>query len=449
MKHSSVGMTTITQPSGHGVVAGGNTMVIDHTGKIFYEHPRTGLYPVWIRFVPSNPPRTMYPLNPVTWTDPSLVCGVRSGRGLGPSVWLDSGSVNGGSVARTTVDPGDAMDEDDNGEPVPRATPAITLSARTGTSTFTIPAGATYVVDRQAARNVLAFGGTFPGMTGTWGPLDARWTVMVLFRIDQLVNDFGTFLGMGTGAPNLIASSTITIAVPSGGSVPAAALLANGGPLDGVEAGVPWDAPFLNHYRQLCVVNDPGAGGGSGTRKTYVDGYLVNAFTVAATTTTTPANATVTIGAALPGNVAECLVWNATVLTQAQIDAMLAVQRTKWEVPTLKAPIVTAAIPVLQATAATNVPAATVLVQATNVAPTGSVLPANCQIPSLRCWLDAAYPTRRVYNGKKKHPSTPVPCLRTRTTPSALCTRPPTGGCVCGATAAARAATPCSPRRGG
>ena len=176
------------------------------------------------------------------------------------------------------------------------------------------------------------------------------------------------------------------ITVPSGGNVPAAALLANGGPLDGVELGAPWDVPFLNHYRQLCVRNDHV---GTGLRSIFVDGYLVS--TTPSSGTVTPSGSSITLGAAMPGNVAECLVWNNVALTQTQIDDLVRAQRVKWEVPTLMAPIAVAAVPTaVVATQSTNIPSTTVLVQISNLTAVGD-LPAD--LPPPRCWLDAAHPS--------------------------------------------------------
>ena len=156
------------------------------------------------------------------------------------AIWLDAGNVNDGAVARKDDD---VIMTDARAS----STPGALWIARAGTGVFVIPTDSSYVVDRQGARNVLAFGDTFPGMTGTWGPLAGRWTVVLFVQLNRLVNDYGTFLGNGSGIPyTVLSSSTVTIDVPVGGSVPAGALRANGGPLDGVDLGAPWDVPFLS-----------------------------------------------------------------------------------------------------------------------------------------------------------------------------------------------------------
>lgn len=175
----------------------------------------------------------------------------------------------------------------------------LTLTSRRGTassSPFTLPIAGTgaCALQRRAARNVVALGDASTGVTGTWGPLGATWTIVVFLRLVRLVDDYGLlFIGNGGTPFTVLQSTTCTITLPSGGNVPAirvfssflaiveqkqqplptSALLANGGPLDGVEAGVPWDVPFLDHYRQLCVRNDAA---GTGLRTVLVDGCVVS-----------------------------------------------------------------------------------------------------------------------------------------------------------------------------
>ena len=78
--------------------------------------------------------------------------------------------MNSGAVTRHHDDDDDVVMLDADAV-VPRTSPGATLTSRNGSGSFNIPGGTSYVVDRQAARNVLAFGDSFPGMTGTWGPL--------------------------------------------------------------------------------------------------------------------------------------------------------------------------------------------------------------------------------------------------------------------------------------
>ena len=208
------------------------------------------------------------------------------------------------------------------------------------------------------------------GMTGTWGPYGGTWTIVFFIRMDRLVNDYGGAF-LGDGSPfTVLESENVTIIVPCGKDHPvptpscflslvsfspkekrrellASALLANGGALDAVEKGAPWDvpfhsiiiffiindnvtmllcAPFLNHFRQLCVVND------STSLSYYVDGELYQTVVVNSATTTTviPANSPVTIAPLMPGVLAECLVWNGVTLTLTKIQSLLRAQRHKW-----------------------------------------------------------------------------------------------------------------------
>ena len=155
---------------------------------------------------------------------------------------------------------------------------------------------------------------------------------MMYLKADQPVNDYGTAY-LGIGRPMTLLSSpavnhasvfgdwcagNITVLLPSGGSVPAAALYNyqnpdSGGPLDGVLQGAPWDVPFVDHWRQLCIQNDAA----TGVRSTYVDGYLMG--TSSASTNFVPAATAVTIGAACPIVLSELLVWDGATMTPANM----------------------------------------------------------------------------------------------------------------------------------
>ena len=155
--------------------------------------------------------------------------------------------------------------------------------------------------------------------------------------------------------PWRIGPGAIEIWLPTGGNIPAAALYANGGPLDTVTAGMPWDMAFVNQWRQLTVRTSgwrapptpprrPTAGNNAATgqRTVLVDGWP--AVLLAATSTAVPANTPVVVGAGCPMQLSEMLVWNGLVSDAdlrsgppmwygARHRSTASAQRIKWGVP--------------------------------------------------------------------------------------------------------------------
>ena len=251
-------------------------------------------------------------------------------------MWIDTGDA----AATTTRD----------------ATATITLSSRPANQALTRetipPSGLSvdgqsrFAVGRQNDRHVLQFDSMSTGITGTWGPFgtNGSWTIILFLKVDQPVNDYGTTY-IGLGKPMALISSpsvSVSIELPSGGSIPTVALYnaadpTNGGPIDGVLAGAPWDIPFVDHWRQLCVQNNTT----TGLRTTYVDGFLIN--TSVATNQPVPANTAVTIGGACPLSLCELLVWDDVPLSLNDMSTICKAQRIKWDVPMATQPTVLAA----------------------------------------------------------------------------------------------------------
>jgi hypothetical protein len=203
-----------------------------------------------------------------------------------------------------------------------------------GGAAWSIDGGSAYAVSRQNDRPVAHFGAASLGMTGTWGPLAATgsWTMMMFLKVDRPVNDFGT-LYTGLGRPMVLLSCPavgLVVELPTQGTVPVAAVYdgTNTAPIDAA-AGTPWDAVFVDHWRQLCITNDAA----SGVRTTYVDGWPV--ATGPASAFAVPADTAVTIGAGCPMAFAEWLVWDGVPMTPADIDQTCRAQRVKWNVTLL------------------------------------------------------------------------------------------------------------------
>ena len=138
---------------------------------------------------------------------------------------------------------------------------------------------------------------------------------MLFLKADLPIQDYGTAY-VGLGRPMTLVSSpgaTITLQLPSGGSIPTSAVYNSGGPLDGVPAGAPWDIPFVDHWRQLCVQNNAT----TGVRSTYVDGVLIG--TSGASLNSVTAGTVVTVGAACPMALCELLVWDGATMTPADM----------------------------------------------------------------------------------------------------------------------------------
>jgi hypothetical protein len=206
------------------------------------------------------------------------------------------------------------------------------LTGATAT-TLSVDGGSTFAVSRQNDRPVVHFGSGSSGITGTWGPLasSGSWTVMMYVKLDQPVDDYGTTY-TGLGRPILLMVSAplgLSIPLPTQGAVPSAAIYdgTNDSPIDGVLPGAPWDVVFVDHWRQLCIVNDAA----SGVRTTYVDGWMVT--TSAASSFSVPANTSVVLSGGCPMALAEWLVWDGVPLTPTDIRQTCRAQRTKWNVP--------------------------------------------------------------------------------------------------------------------
>ena len=207
----------------------------------------------------------------------------------------------------------------------------------------------------------------------------------------------------------------VSVLLPSGGAVPPAALLANGGPLDGVADGVPWDVPFLGQWRQLCVRNDAA----QAQRSILVDGFLVQ--TVPTTALPIPANTAVLLGAGCSVSIPEFIVWD-TAVPDAELRLTTVAQRTKWEVPVLKLSPMTRTV------------------VSTKLLPPPVQLPEG--LPAPACWLDARDLTSlcQTVSLACVHPG-----HRPSVTVRARSRRPSTGGCGAGWTAAEGGVTAHSP----
>ena len=302
------------------------------------------------------------------------------------AVWMDMSQLSGGSAPRSgggAPPPTEGDDEpmEEAGSTARAAPPTAALSllprrldrtANPGAPAGAVSAGSVYAIGRQNGLRVLALDAASAGLATTWGPIGAVWTLGVFVRADRLVDAHDGVAGVGP--MTLVASgavgsaSRITVDLPRGGAVPAAALLANGGPLDGVAAGVPFDVACVNQWRLVALRN-----GSTGLRDVLLDGYplttasAVTAFTVASGTA-------VTVGAGCTAAVAEVLVWGSAV-SDAELRSTTAALRTKWGVPTLSATTTTAALPPITGVAA--LPATPAAQAAGFPVPTG-------------CWLDAS-----------------------------------------------------------
>ena len=164
----------------------------------------------------------------------------------------------------------------------------------------------------------------------------------------------------------------ITLNIPAGGSVPLAAIRANNGPLDGLEAGVPWDVVFVGQWRHLCFQNDAT---GTGTRTISVDGYPIGS--VAASTTVIPTGSGIVIASGSAVTFSELLFWG-SVLSASDILHLTTAQRIKWEIPSIQRSLVQD--PRVGA------------MEVVNLAPF-IPLPGPLALPTPLIWLDATDPT--------------------------------------------------------
>ena len=222
------------------------------------------------------------------------------------------------------------------------------VSGRGGsvTPSLFIETASAFAISRQNDRSVVNFGRSSSGLQGTWGPFGTTgsWTLMIFLKVDQPVDDYGTTY-VGTGQPMCLVSSPtlgLSIWLPRGGAVPTAAAYSTANPtgrIDGVSAGVPWDVPFVNRWRQLCVQNNAA----TQVRSVYVDGWFVE--TQAASTFTVPAASPLIVGANCPMALAELLVWDGVGLSPTDMRTACDAQRVKWGVTVQENPIVTTAPP--------------------------------------------------------------------------------------------------------
>ena len=309
------------------------------------------------------------------------------------SAWIDTSLVGvvGGSVPRSAPPGGAGTDDTAMAvDEVPRALPGFQLPRRTLTRSLDLVApsvavavGTVYAMARQNSLPVLALDALSAGMTSTWGPFTATWTVAVFVRADRLCDAYQGVPGLGamtllaSGAPTGGDPTRFTVALPRGGAVPAAAIQANGGPLDGVAAGAPLDVACVNQWRLVALRNDPAAAGGQ--RAVLLDGYPV-ATAGAASTLPVPVGSAVVIGAGCTAAIAEVLVWSCAV-SDAELRSTTAALRVKWNVPTLAAP----PPPSGSTGGAAGTLAATAMTGVTTVAEVRAV-----GFPVPDCWLDAS-----------------------------------------------------------
>ena len=219
---------------------------------------------------------------------------------------------------------------------LPGRSPNTAIGGTTPTPTasgFTLDTVSVFATGRQNDRQVLHFDASSTGMTATWGPFaaDGSWTIVMFVRVDRPIDDYSTTY-IGINRPIVLLTGNggdLSVVVPSGGSVPAAAVYGADNPtgrIDGVDAGCPWDVPFVGHWRQLCVQNNAT----TQVRSVYVDGWPVG--TSAASTSGVPAATSVTVGGGCPVALAELLVWNRAPLTETDIRQLCDAQRVKWGV---------------------------------------------------------------------------------------------------------------------
>ena len=243
-----------------------------------------------------------------------------------------------GNTLVTWIDVGDSMPSNMRaGDVLPitgrSANAAMGDTSPTTTSSLSIDRSSTFSISRQNDRAVMNLSGASAGVNGTWGPFGASggWTIMMFLKVDRPVNDYGDVY-IGTGQPMILLSCpsvNLSIPLPSGGAVPASARYTSGNPdgrIDGVVAGAPWDVPFVNHWRQLCIHNNAT----TNVQNVYVDGWLVSSGS--ASTSSVPADTPVVIGAQCPMTLAEILVWDGATLTEADIRQTCDAQRVKWGV---------------------------------------------------------------------------------------------------------------------
>ena len=151
--------------------------------------------------------------------------------------------------------------------------------------------------------------------------------------------------------------------------MPAAALVANGGPLDGVVAGWTWDQVLVGQWRTITVCNQA-----SGRRTIYIDGY--SAIDANPSTSSVSANTSFTLLSGCPVTFAEFVIWNTSALTPQEIANHKQCMRIKWSVSDLPARV--SSQTTFSGTFSLPKPVYS-----------GGSLPSSLAKPS--CWLDATY----------------------------------------------------------
>lgn len=344
-------MTTLVRPSGTVVIHPGFRLSVCGDGKV------TCVYPLQ-DYIPPN--------------ESFLV------------LWMDSGEIeeHGTTIRGNFSDP-PTHDAARAASPVglivrrrvvPTALTCALLPENESTPVMFVPSGEVFSFNYQNGRKVLSLGPTSNGIVGTWGPfaLSGNWTLGLFLRTERMVSDWAGWLGAGPMTLLSCPAANLSINLPSGGAVPPEALRSAGGPLDGIAAGVPWDAAFLLQWRFLCVQNNAQ----TGIRRISVDGVTIG--TVAASVGSVPTNSTYTVGPKCPASIAEVLTWD-YVVSDTSVIATVKALRCKWGVTALADPPPTGGVQ--------SIAALQTILTLKNMAP--STLPSSVPVPAV--WMDAAY----------------------------------------------------------
>jgi hypothetical protein len=231
-------------------------------------------------------------------------------------------------------------------------------------NTCFVPTGSSVALGRQGDRTVLSLSNGSPGVEARWGPLSGSWTLSAFVRLTSPVTTFGNYQGVGP-VSLAVSGGLVVMKIPTGGSITSSQLARNGGPIDGVLSGWPWDAAMINQWRNVTVVNNTD----TGVRTTYVDGCA--AATEPASTATIPADTAIVLLPQCSASIAEFSVWNTATFTSEHLASLVIALRTKWDVNALPEPVSTAT-PVLGPTY--------------NPVRLDATLPINLPVP--HCWLD-------------------------------------------------------------
>lgn len=327
-----------------------------------------------------------------------LICGQKVEDYVPPQpdgivLWVDSGDGST-TTTRGSYDPMET-DRDDHVARAPAAT-GITLRNRAALAalgaappanviTLTAATSADQGVVRQNGRNVFAFSSDSAGMVGTWGPMGAVWSVCLFVYLEVPCDAYGVYGGAGTQRLVECLSPALAIDVPRGGSIPADACP------DGAQVGTAWDVPFVQQWRQLCVVND------ATSRRTYVDGCLQ--ATAGASTFTVAANTPLTLCKGCNVWLAEFVVWSGVALTVTDMQNILTAQRRKWAAAVRPS---AASIASVQTTSLSLGAPVNVLANQSAPLPSGVSMPDGCWLDASAAWTlfsDATGSTPAVPNG--------------------------------------------------